>query len=58
MLAEHIRADGLTGSREWVDPAGFESALAARKDWIRQRERAVRAELRVLGSPTEPGQGS
>jgi hypothetical protein len=58
MLAELIRADGLTGSRESVDPDGFEAALTERKDWIRERERAVRAELRDLGSSTEPGQGS
>ena len=58
MLAELIRTDGLTGSRDWVDPAGFESALAARKEWIRERDRAVRAELRDPRSSTDPGRGS
>lgn len=54
LLADHVRADGLSGTREWVDPAEFEAALAAREDWIRARGPAVRAELTASTSSTEP----
>ena len=54
-LADLVRADGLRGTREWVTPAGFEDALSAREDFIRQRGPAVRAELAASGS--RPGAG-
>jgi hypothetical protein len=44
-LAELVRADGLTGSREFVTMAAFEQALADRKDFLTRRADAVRAEL-------------
>ena len=45
MFAELVRSDGLTGTREVVSMAGFEDALAARKDFLSRRGPAVRAEL-------------
>jgi spore coat protein H len=44
-LADLIRADGLTGTREHVTINEFEEALAARVDFLTQRGPAVRAEL-------------
>ncbi len=45
LFAEHVRADGLTGTREDTTMDAFEQALAERKAWIAQRAPAVRAEL-------------
>ena len=45
MFAELVRADGLTGTREFVSMAGFEDALAARKDFVSLRAQALRAEF-------------
>ena len=44
-LADLVRADGLTGTREHVTLDEFEEALAARVDFLAQRGPAVRAEL-------------
>jgi hypothetical protein len=44
-LAGLVRADGLTGSREFVTMAEFERSLADRKDFLTRRAEAVRAEL-------------
>ena len=44
-IAELVRADGLSGTRELVSMAGFEDALAARTDFLAQRSSAVLAEL-------------
>jgi hypothetical protein len=44
-LADLIRADGLTGSREFVTMVEFEQSLADRKDFLTRRAEAVRAEL-------------
>lgn len=56
-LADLVRADGLTGSRESVTMAEFEDALADRKDFLTRRADAVRAELasRVSGSDRSEG---
>jgi len=53
LLADLVRADGLTGSREFVTMARFEDALADRKDFLTRRAEAVRAEL----ASWEPGDG-
>ena len=45
LLAGLIRADGLTGSREFVTMARFEDALVDRKDFLMRRAGPVRAEL-------------
>jgi hypothetical protein len=45
LLADLVRAEGLTGSRESVTMARFEDALADRKDFLTHRAEAVRAEL-------------
>lgn len=52
LMADHVRSDGLTGSREWITPAGFEEALADRKAFIGQRGPAVRAELAAHAAPS------
>jgi hypothetical protein len=44
-LADLVRADGLTGSREFVSMTEFENSLAGRKDFLTRRADAVRAEL-------------
>jgi spore coat protein CotH len=49
-LAELIRADGLTGSREFVTMTEFENTLADRKDFLTRRAEAVRAELAMWES--------
>ena len=46
----------LSGTRERVDPARFEEALAARKDWIRARGPALHAELAESASSAEQEQ--
>lgn len=48
-LAELVRADGLTGSREHVTLDEFEDAFAARVDFLAERGPAVRAELGERG---------
>lgn len=45
LLADLVRANGLTGSREFVTIAEFETRLADRKDFLTRRADAVRAEL-------------
>jgi spore coat protein CotH len=45
LLANLLREDGLTGSREFVTISQFEDALADRKDFLTRRGDAVRAEL-------------
>jgi len=57
-LADLIRADGLTGSREFVTMAEFEQSLADRKDFLTRRAEEVRAQLAAwesgLGAGEEP----
>ena len=48
-LAELVRGDGLTGTRE-TTMAEFEEALADRKDFLTRRPGAVRAELAAWAS--------
>ena len=55
-LAELIRADGLTGSREFVTMAEFERSLADRKDFLTGRADAVRAELEAWKSAGGAGE--
>jgi hypothetical protein len=55
-LAELIRADGLTGSREFVSMAEFERSLADRKDFLTRRAEAVRAELAAWESEAGLGE--
>jgi spore coat protein CotH len=50
MLAELVRADGLTGAREFVTMGEFEQSLADRKDFLTRRADAVRAELAAWDS--------
>ena len=50
MLADLVRADGLTGSREFVTMGEFEQSLADRKDFLTRRADAVRAELATWDS--------
>jgi spore coat protein CotH len=45
LLADLVRADGLSGAREFVTMARFEEALADRVDFLTRRGDAVRAEL-------------
>jgi hypothetical protein len=45
MLADLVRSDGLTGSREFVTMGAFEQAVADRKDFLTRRADAVRVEL-------------
>lgn len=56
-LADLIRADGLTGSREFVTMTEFENSLADRKDFLTRRSEAVRAELAAWESETGLGEG-
>lgn len=49
-LAELVRTDGLTGTRETVTIAQFEEALASRTDFLSRRADAVRAELAASAS--------
>ncbi len=58
LLADLVRADGLTGEREAVTIAQFESALADRKDFVTRRPEAVRAELATWLSGDGQGEGS
>ena len=58
VLADLVRADGLTGSRESVTMAQFEDALANRKDFLTRRADAVRAELASWESRSELGEGN
>ncbi len=58
LLADLVRADGLTGSREFVTMAKFEDALADRKDFLTRRAEAVRAELASWESGDGQGEGS
>jgi spore coat protein CotH len=55
-LAELIRADGLTGSREFVTMTEFENSLADRKDFLTRRPEAVRAELAMWESEAGLGE--
>jgi hypothetical protein len=55
-FAELVRADGLTGTREFISMARFEDALAARKDFLTRRPEAVRAEL-AAWQPSAPQGG-
>ncbi len=55
-LADLVRADGLTGSREFVTMAEFENSLADRKDFLTRRPEAVRAELATWESEAELGE--
>jgi hypothetical protein len=57
LFAALVRADGLTGSREYVTMAQFEDALAARKDFIARRAPAVVAELATWESGDGSGEG-
>ena len=57
LFAALVRADGLTGSREYVTMAQFEDALAARKDFIARRATAVVAELATWESGDGSGEG-
>ncbi len=57
LLADLVRADGLTGSRESVTMAQFEDALADRKDFLTRRADAVRVELANWESGNEQGEG-
>jgi spore coat protein H len=57
LLADLVRADGLTGSRESVTTAQFEDALADRKDFLTRRPEAVRAELAAWESGDGQGEG-
>jgi spore coat protein H len=57
-LAELIRADGLTGSREFVTMAEFERSLADRKDFVSRRAESVRAELAAWESASTLGEES
>ncbi|HUS42473.1 MAG TPA: CotH kinase family protein [Ilumatobacteraceae bacterium] len=45
LLADLVRSDGLSGSREFVTMGEFENSLAGRKDFLTLRADAVRAEL-------------
>lgn len=54
-LGDLVRADGLTGSREFVTLGQFERALADRKDFLTRRPDAVRAELENWESRNEGG---
>lgn len=58
LLAGLIRADGLTGSREFVTMTQFEEALADRKDFIARRAEQVRVELASWESATGQGEGN
>ena len=58
LLAGLVRADGLTGSREFVTLAQFEEALADRRDFIARRADQVRAELVNWEFGTGQGAGS
>ena len=55
-LAELLRADGLTGSREFVDMAEFEQSLADRKDFVTRRPDEVRAQLAAWVSGVGQGE--
>lgn len=57
LLADLVRTDGLTGSRESVTMAQFEDALTDRKDFLARRADAVRAELATWesGDGTDEG---
>jgi hypothetical protein len=55
-LADLVRADGLTGSREFVTMAEFERSLADRKDFLARRAEAVRAELAAWTSEAGTGE--
>jgi hypothetical protein len=57
LLAALVRADGLTGSREFVTISEFEDGLADRTDFLARRPEAVRAELDRWESATEAGEG-
>jgi spore coat protein H len=57
MLADLVRADGLTGSREFVTMGEFENSLADRKDFLTRRPEAVRAELATWEAGVDLGEG-
>jgi hypothetical protein len=58
LLADLVRADGLTGERETMTMAQFEDAVADRKDFLTRRPDAVRAELESWVSGEGDGEGS
>ena len=55
-LADLIRADGLTGSREFVTMSEFENSLADRKDFVTRRADEVRAQLAAWESGDGAGE--
>ena len=57
-LAGLVRADGLTGAREFITMARFEAALADRKDFLTRRPEAVRAELDAWQPAAVQNEGS
>lgn len=57
MLADLVRADGLSGSREFLTIERFEDAVAARKDFLTRRPEAVRAELAIWASEGGQSEG-
>jgi hypothetical protein len=56
-LADLVRSDGLTGSREFITMARFEAALADRRDFLTRRPEAVRVELEAWGPGAVPPEG-
>jgi spore coat protein CotH len=56
MLADLVRADGLSGTREFVTMGEFEQSVADRKDFLTRRPESVRAELAMWESATRPGE--
>ena len=56
LLADLVRADGLTGSRETLTMNEFEDALADRMDFLTLRPEAVRAELATWESGNIEGE--
>ena len=57
-IADLVRADGLTGAREFISMERFEEAVADRKDFLTRRGDAVRAELAGWESGAAQGEGS
>ena len=58
LLAALVRANGLTGSREFVTMAEFEDTLLDRKDFLTRRAEEVRAELASWESGDAQGEGN
>jgi spore coat protein H len=50
LVADLVRSDGLTGTREFVTMSEFENTLVNRKDFLIRRPEAVRAELETWDS--------